>query len=106
MLQQTHFIHHVYFWLHNPESTEDQASLLAGLQALSKTPSIEQFHIGVPATTNREVIDTSYQLSWLCVFASKEAQDAYQTDPVHLHFVDTCKHLWKKVTVFDSIGAY
>lgn len=106
MINQSHFIHHVYFWLHNPESREDQAALLAGLQALSNTPAIEQFHIGVPAGTSREVIDTSYQLSWLCVFPNKEAQDTYQTDPIHLHFVETCKHLWKKVTVFDSVGAY
>ncbi len=104
MINQTHFIHHVYFWLYNPQSNEDRAALIAGLQALSKTASIQQFHIGVPAPTNRDVIDTSYQVSWLCVFADKESQDSYQTDPIHLHFVDTSKHLWKKVTVFDSVG--
>ena len=45
MLTQDLFIHHVYFWLDNPESEEDHAALLAGLQALSKVPSIQQFHI-------------------------------------------------------------
>jgi hypothetical protein len=104
MLNSTHFIHHVYFWLDNPDSKEDHAALLAGLQALRATPSIEQVHIGIPAATNRDVIDTSYDFSWLCVFPNKEAQDAYQTDPIHLHFVATCKHLWKKVVVFDSVG--
>ncbi len=104
MLSQDLFIHHVYFWLTDPESKEDHAALLKGLQALSKTPSIQQFHIGAPASTNRDVIETSYQLSWLTVFADKEAQDAYQTDPVHLNFVATCKHLWNKVVVYDSVG--
>jgi hypothetical protein len=104
MLSQDLFIHHVYFWLAKPESKEDHAALLAGLWALSKVPSIQQFHIGVPAATNRDVIETTYQFSWLAVFPTKEAQDAYQVDPIHLHFVDTCKHLWKKVTVFDSVG--
>lgn len=106
MLSQDLFIHHVYFWLANPNSPEDHAALLEGLEALSKVPTIQQFHIGVPATTNREVIETSYQFSWLAIFPNKEAQDAYQVDPIHLHFVDTCKHLWKKVTVFDSVDAY
>lgn len=106
MLTQDLFVHHVYFWLKHPESKEDRAALLAGLQALSKVPSIQQFHIGVPATTNRDVIDITYQFSWLAVFPTKEAQDAYQVDPVHLNFVATCEHLWKRVTVFDSVGAY
>ena len=48
MLSQDLFIHHVYFWLANPESKEEHAALLAGLQALSKVPSIQQFHIGAP----------------------------------------------------------
>ena len=104
MLTQDLFIHHVYFWLDNPESEEDHAALLAGLQALCKVPAIQQFHIGVPAATNRDVIETTYQFSWLTIFATKEAQDEYQVDPIHLHFVDTCKHLWKKVSVFDSVG--
>ncbi|MES2004737.1 MAG: Dabb family protein [Bacteroidota bacterium] len=105
MLSQNLFIHHVYFWLAFPEKKEDHDALREGLQALSKVTSIQQFHIGIPATTNRDVIDTTYQFSWLAVFPTKEAQDAYQTDPIHLHFVATCKHLWKKVTVFDSVGA-
>lgn len=106
MLSQDLFIHHVYFWLAFPEKQEDHAALLAGLKALSKVPSIQQFHIGIPASTNRDVIDTSYQFSWLAVFPDKAAQDAYQTDPIHLKFVADCKNLWKEVKVLDSIGAY
>ena len=105
MLTQDLFVHHDYFWLGNPVSQEDHATLLAGLQALSKVPSIQQFHIGIPAGTNRDVIDTSYAFSWLAIFANQEDQDAYQIDPIHLHFIDTCKHLWNKVVVYDSIQA-
>ncbi|GAC1439931.1 MAG: hypothetical protein NVSMB63_05770 [Sediminibacterium sp.] len=105
MLSQDLFIHHVYFWLEKPENKEDHAALLKGLQALSRVPSIAEYHIGVPATTDRDVIDTSYHFSWLAVFPSKAEQDAYQTDPIHLHFVATCKQLWRKVLVYDSTGA-
>lgn len=104
MLSQNHFVHHVYFWLEDSESKEALADLIKGLEALSKSPAIQQFHIGVPAKTNRDVIDISYHISWLLLFPSKEAQDAYQVDPFHLHFVDTCKHLWKKVIVYDAVG--
>lgn len=104
MLTQDLFIHHVYFWLSNPGSKDAHSDLLSGLKALSKVPSIRQFHIGVPALTNRDVIETSYAFSWLAVFNTKEEQDAYQVDPIHLHFVDTCKQLWQKVIVYDSVG--
>jgi len=105
MLSQNQFIHHVYFWLENPTSTSDHGALLAGLNKLSAVSSILEFHIGVPASTNRGVIDASYHFSLLTIFASQADQDAYQIDPMHLAFVDTCKHLWEKVIVYDSIGA-
>ena len=105
MLLPQQFIHHVYFWLKNSDSTQDHDALLKGLQDLSAVPTIHQFHIGVPAATNRDVIDTSYAFSWLAVFQTAEDQDIYQSHPIHLHFVDTCKHLWKKVVVYDSVGA-
>jgi hypothetical protein len=105
MLTQDLFVHHVFFWLAQPASTADHAALLAGLEALTKVPSIQQSHIGVPAATNRDVIETTYQFSWLAIFPDRQSQDDYQVDPIHLQFVETCKHLCSKVVVYDSIGA-
>ena len=97
------FIHHVYFWLANPESKQDLEQLIAALKKLRKVPNIKQAHIGIPAATNREVIDSSYQVSW-CLFFKNAAEEAvYQTHPLHLKFVEENKHLWKKVVVYDSI---
>ncbi|MCF6404430.1 Dabb family protein [Chitinophaga filiformis] len=97
------FVHHVYFWLHNPDSQEDKAKLVAGLQKLAKgAKTIKQHHIGMPSTTNRDVIDRSYQVSWLLFFKNKADQDIYQTDPAHLKFIEECSSVWKKVIVYDS----
>lgn len=97
------FVHHVYFWLNDPSSKEDLSALVKGLESLSKIPYIKLFHIGKPADTNREVIDSSYNVSWLLVFNNKEEEERYQKDPVHLKFVEDCKRLWKKVVVYDSV---
>ncbi|OLY92178.1 Tat (twin-arginine translocation) pathway signal sequence [Cnuella takakiae] len=97
------FIHHVYFWLKNPESKEDKAKLLEGLRTLSKVKTIQNFYIGQPADTNRDVIDRSYAVSWLLFFANKADQDSYQVDPVHLDFVKNYSHLWQRVVVYDSV---
>ena len=99
------FVHHVYFWLNNPESKEDLKALIQGLRDLSKVKNIKMFHIGVPADTNRDVIERTYAVSWLLVFENKEEEEKYQVDPVHLNFIDKCKHLWKKVIVYDSVDA-
>jgi Stress responsive A/B Barrel Domain len=97
------FIHHVYFWLKNPGSDADLAELTRGLKKLSGAKIIKQFHIGRPADTDRDVIDHSYSLSWLLIFENAADQASYQTDPMHLQFVDDCSHLWGNVIVYDTV---
>ncbi|MEJ7768317.1 MAG: Dabb family protein [Chitinophagaceae bacterium] len=96
------FIHHVYFWLTNAGSSDDYDKLSAGLQKLSSVKAIKTFHIGKPADTNRDVIVTDYSLSWLLIFNNKADQELYQSDPIHLKFIEECKHLWSKVVVYDA----
>ncbi len=97
------FIHHVYFWLTNADSTADRSKLVEGLTKLAEVKTINLFHIGKPADTNRDVIERGYAVSWLVHFTNAADQASYQTDPIHLNFVDTCKHLWSKVIVYDSV---
>lgn len=99
------FIHHVYFWLKNPGSKDDYQKLLDGLKKLSKVKTIHQHYIGKPADTKRDVIDSSYSVSWLLFFKNKADQDSYQTDPIHLKFVEECSNLWSRVVVYDTVEA-
>ena len=97
------FVHHVYFWLKNPGTEADKAQLVDGLKKLSAVETIDSFHIGQPADTDREVIDRSYAVSWLLLFKNKADQDVYQVHPLHLKFIEECSHLWQKVVVYDSV---
>ena len=99
------FVHHVYFWLKEANNQESHARLLKGLQTLTTIKAIHTAHIGVPATTNRAVIDRSYQFSLLLLFKNQADQDAYQVHPTHLQFVKECSSLWEKVVVYDSVDA-
>ena len=96
------FVHHVYFWLKNPESEADRQKLIEGLRKLVKVKTIRKHHIGLPASTSRDVVDNTYSVSWLTFFKNKTDQDSYQTDPIHLKFVEECSPLWSKVIVYDS----
>lgn len=99
------FTHHVFFWLKNKNSDADWEDLLKGLQTLTVIEPKTMIHIGVKATTNRTVIDTSYDFSLLLVFKDLEEQESYQVDPIHQDFVKNCSHLWEKVTIYDSVDA-
>ncbi len=97
--------HHVFFWLKNPDSKEDLRKLIEGVQTLSKIETIRDFHIGVPASTEkRPVVDASFSVSELLFFDDVEGQNIYQEHPVHQKFVENYSHLWEKVIVYDSKG--
>jgi Stress responsive A/B Barrel Domain len=99
------FIHHVYFWLAEPGHTGHKKLLIEGLKKLSSVQTIQRFHIGEPANTSRDVIDSSYSVSWILIFKNVADQESYQVDPIHLHFVDECSHLWNRVVVYDTVDA-
>ena len=99
-------VHHVFFWLKNPDSKQDRDQLIAGVKTLSKIPTVRKIHVGVAASTEkRDVIDSSWAVSELMFFSDLEGQATYQTHPIHLEFIRNHSHLWEKVVVYDVIEA-
>ena len=98
-------VHHVFFWLKNPDAKADLDQLLAGIRTLAAIETVRSIHVGVPASTEkRAVVENSYSASELLTFDSVEDQEVYQAHPIHQKFVQDCSHLWSKVVVFDSIA--
>jgi len=98
-------VHHVFFWLKNPDSKEDLAKLIAGVKSLEKIETIRSIHVGVPASTEkRDVVDNSYSVSELMFFDDTAGQKVYQDHPIHQKFIADCSHLWDKVVVYDTIA--
>lgn len=99
-------VHHVFFWLKNPQSKEDLARLLEGLRTLAGIETVRGIHIGVPAETQeRSVVDASYSASEILFFDDVAGQDVYQEHPIHKKFVADCSHLWQRVVVYDVVAA-
>jgi hypothetical protein len=97
-------VHHVFFWLKNPDSKEDLQKLIEGLKTLRMIETIRELRIGVPATTEeRDVVDNSYSASELMLFDNLEGQKTYQDHPIHQKFIADCGHLWERVIVYDSM---
>ncbi|MEA5428295.1 MULTISPECIES: Dabb family protein [Arcicella] len=102
------FIHHVYFWLKDPNNKKDHDQLLAALKALGKIEVIKSAHIGLPSINDfdKPVTDASYSFSVLLIFDSKEDEEKYLVHPLHKKFGAENHHLWSKVVVYDSADIY
>ena len=96
------FVHHVYFWLKEPSDAQAREALIGGLRRLRAAPDILWSHIGLPAESERGVVDDSYSVSWLVFLADRAAEERYQVDPIHLKFVEECSPLWERVVVYDT----
>ena len=82
------FSHVVIFWT-DPNKAKAADELLAGARRyLNQPPGIIHFHVGKMMESPRKVVDQTYQVALNIVFASKQAQDDYQSHPAHLEFVD------------------
>ncbi|MDB5440118.1 MAG: hypothetical protein JWM33_2545 [Caulobacteraceae bacterium] len=105
-MENAPLVHHVFFWLKNPGSAADRASVIEGLNTLRAIPEIRQLHLGVPAPTERrDVIDDSWDVSEIMIFDSAADQNAYQIHPIHEAFIDKYGHLWDHVVVYDVLKA-
>lgn len=98
------FVHVVNFFLKPGLTPAEIKQFEEGVQSLSAIPSLQLFNVGKPADTDRPVVDRSYSYCELTVFADKAGHDLYQEHPVHLAFVENCKHLWDRVVVYDSVS--
>jgi hypothetical protein len=97
-------VHHVFFWLKNPDSAADREALIAGVRGLGKVEVVRSVQVGVPASTEqRDVVDSSFHVSELMVFDNVADQKTYQDHPVHKDFIAKCGHLWAKVVVYDMV---
>ncbi len=94
-------IHQVYFWLHDKDNTKE--FLTEGVPMLGRCKGVAKFIVGVPAATaDRDVVDHSFQVSCSIFFDSLEEQLAYQSDPLHLAFIEKYATMWSTVKVYDT----
>lgn len=94
-----------FFWLKEPDNKSNREAFEFSLKKFINTSKyIQSKHIGTPANTNREVIDSSYTYCLSLGFSSKEDQDKYQDEEAHKVFIEESADLWCKVVVYDSIS--
>ncbi|AOM76020.1 Dabb family protein [Pedobacter steynii] len=95
--------HHVLFWLKADTTTDQKDAFRKGVESLEKIESVKTYHIGVPSSISRAVVDTTYTFSLIIFFEDLAGHDVYQTHPLHLAFLDEFRSLFEKVIIYDSL---
>lgn len=93
--------HTVFFWLWKTLDEEQRRKFEHGLDLLTRDPNIRDRRIGKPASTERSVVDSSYDYGIVLQFDDLAAHDQYQGSEAHQEFLDTCAEMWSRVQVYD-----
>lgn len=97
-------VHNVFFKLKDPSPAHVEGLIAACKQYLNVQAGIVFFAAGrLCPDLARDVNDRDWDVSLHLVFVDKAAHDAYQTDPMHVKFVEENKPNWAAVRVFDSL---
>jgi stress responsive alpha/beta barrel protein len=96
------FSHIVIIWTEPTIPTAADELIAGANQYLKSIPGVLHFHAGRMATSQRAVVDQTYQVALNLVFPDKKTQDAYQAHPRHIEFVEKVfKRVCKRVVVYD-----
>ncbi len=99
------FVHSVYIWLKNPDSSEDRAAFEASMEKfMARSLYAKTKFLGTPPVATREIVDDTYTYNLIVTFGSAEDQDRYQTEKAHLDFIEESNHLWDKIVIYDALG--
>lgn len=99
------FTHVVLFWVKPDAPAGAKEQLLSDCRdLLSKIETLRFFDAGKAAMTPREVVDNSYDVGLLTVFADKAGHDIYQTHELHLQFIERNKAHFGRVQIYDFVA--
>ena len=99
------FAHSVYFWLKEGLGEEGLNHFREGLNSLAAIDTVKQSYIGVPALTDRAVIDRTYSYALILIFDDQKGHDVYQEHEAHDKFRNECSVYWSKVLIYDCVAS-
>jgi hypothetical protein len=104
-VQSTHGMlqHNVYFYLHDSIAESEKLEFESGLRKLLSIEEIYKSQVGITGSTkSRDVTDHDFDYSIFTWFKNMDDYEIYAEHPDHLEFIDSYKHLWQNVKVYDS----
>lgn len=95
--------HTVYFWL-AADAPPGTAEAMVGYYRteVQRVAGVESVAVGVPRPSDRDVVEDGFAVGATTVFASGEAEVAWQTDPIHDELRRRFLPSVERVVVYDT----
>lgn len=95
------FIHSVYFWFKEGTTPEQLETFYADTEKLSEIEVVKALYTGKPASTDRPIVERSYDFAVIVHFEDLAGHDVYQKHPIHLELLEKHASLWERIMITD-----
>ena len=98
-------VHHVVLcWLKTPGDAAQRAKLIEASRGLGRIEAVGSVSAGTPVSSDRPVVDDSFDVAIHMTFPSVAALQAYEADPRHMMAVqNVLLPLTARIQVYDFI---
>ncbi len=94
--------HIVFFWLDETADEQERESFRDDCHSLLGTiETVKSLRVGVPADTQGDIVDSTYDVALIVDFDDLAGCDTYQNHPKHTEFVEKHVKYFKKCVVYD-----
>lgn len=95
-------IHVVLCWLNEPGDQHGITTLLKTSSELAEIPGLLEIRAGTSISSDRPIVDSSFDVAFVMVFSSKSTMQEYLSHPKHREAVkDVLGPLVKRILVYD-----
>ena len=95
------FIHSVYFWFRDDVTEAQLETFYADTEKLRGIEVVKAMYTGKASSTDRPIVERSYDFAVIVHFENLAGHDAYQQDPIHLALLEKHASLWEKIMITD-----
>jgi len=98
-------VHVVLIWLKEPENQEHIQQVIEVSNLLKEVPDIQDMRIGKSISSDRKIVEDSFDVGLYMIFDNEEAMQRYLVHPQHKDVViKILKPLASKIQVYDFGG--
>lgn len=97
--------HVVICWLKEPDNEQQRQKLIDEAQSMKEIEGVLAVEVGTMLPSNREIVDSSFDIGIIMSFKDRRTMHAYLSDPAHQRATrEILAPLTKKVVVYDFVS--
>ncbi|MFQ5581648.1 MAG: Dabb family protein [Mariprofundaceae bacterium] len=94
--------HVVICWLQEPGNPDARRKVIEATQSLKDIPGVLDIRTGSVLSSERSIVDDSFDIGIVITFANEQAMRAYITHPKHKNVVENIiRPVVRKIVVYD-----